>query len=124
MPCRQRKRRDPFNGPSLSQSFGYNQIEERDMHRIKSTDLPQSLGATLERAREETVVVTQGDRDLVVMFSAEHFAALQALARTARLTGTLTKGERAAIAAAQVPDETTQAAFLKSVEGVFQAGHS
>jgi hypothetical protein len=124
MPCQRRRRCDPYNGPSLSQSFGYNQNEERDMHRIKSTDLPQNLGATLERAREETVVVTQGDRDLVVMFSAEHFAALQALARAARLTGTLTERERAAIAAAEVPDETTQAAFLKAVEGVFPARHS
>jgi prevent-host-death family protein len=91
-------------------------MEKSPVQRVRSADLHQRLGETIDRARLEPVVVTRHDRDHVVILSAERYAALERMAHEARLTGTLTPAERTAIAAAEVPDEATQKAYLAKLD--------
>jgi PHD/YefM family antitoxin component YafN of YafNO toxin-antitoxin module len=80
--------------------------------RITSVEMHAKLGATIDRALVEPVVVTKHGRDHLVLLSAERYAALLATARQARRTGSLTPAEIAAAQNATVPSETEQARLL------------
>jgi prevent-host-death family protein len=80
--------------------------------RVTSLELHQKLGQTIDRARLEPVIVTKHDRDHVVILSAEQYAALQQGVRHARLSGSLSIGERALAAAATVPSKQEQKRYI------------
>lgn len=89
--------------------------------RVTSQELHTKPGAIIDRARLEPVVVTRHDRDHVVILSAERYAFLLKAARKARLTGSLTADERAAIGAAEVPSDAEQAQLLAEFEAAAAA---
>ena len=80
--------------------------------RVTSVELHQKLGQTIDKARQEPVIVTKHDREHVVILSAEHYAFLQQAARKARLTGSLTADERALAASAKVPSQAEQDRYM------------
>ena len=77
------------------------------MH-ITSVELHNKLGAMIDKALVEPIVVTKHNRDHVVIVSAERFAAMESAMRRVRLTGSLTVEELALIATAEVPNEADQ----------------
>jgi prevent-host-death family protein len=76
--------------------------------RITSVELHQRLGQTIDRARQEPVVVTKHDRDHVVILSAEEYADMRRTYRKARLTSSLTDAEMEQIDKARVPTKAEQ----------------
>jgi prevent-host-death family protein len=80
--------------------------------RITSVELHQRLGQTIDRARQEPVVVTKHDRDHVVILSAEEYAAMRQSYRKARLTGGLTEEEREQIMQSKAPSKAEQKRYL------------
>ena len=80
--------------------------------RITSVELHQRLGQTIDRARQEPVMVTKHDRDHVVILSAEEYAELRRTYRKARLTGGLTEEEREQIKQSKAPSKAEQKRYL------------
>jgi prevent-host-death family protein len=90
--------------------------------RVTSVELHQKLGQTIDKARVEPVVVTKHERDHVVIVSAERYALMANAMRKSRLTGSLTAEERALAAAAVVPSEADQAAYLAELAAAVEPG--
>jgi PHD/YefM family antitoxin component YafN of YafNO toxin-antitoxin module len=90
--------------------------------RVTSVELHQKLGQTIDKARVEPVVVTKHERDHVVIVSEERYAVMTRAMRSARLTGSLTAEERTLAAAAVVPSEADQAAFLTELAASIEPG--
>ena len=90
--------------------------------RITSVELHQRLGQTIDRARQEPVVVTKHDRDHVVILSAEAYAELRQSYRKARLTGSLTEEEREQIRQARVPSKAEQKRIMAEMADAVAAG--
>ena len=80
--------------------------------RITSVELHQRLGQTIDRARQEPVMVTKHDRDHVVILSAEEYAEMRQSYRKTRLTGGLTEEEREQIMQSKVPSKAEQKRYL------------
>jgi len=86
-----------------------------DDTRVTSVELHKQLGRTIDQARIAPVIVTKHDRDHVVIVSAEQYAVMAAALRQVRRTGSLSEAERAAVAAAEVPDEAVQRRYLAAL---------
>ena len=91
-----------------------------DDHRITSVELHNQLGQTIDRARQEPVVVTKHNRDHVVIMSAERYALMLGAVRKARLTGSLTPQEVALVSAAEVPSEAEQKRYLAKLAAAIE----
>jgi prevent-host-death family protein len=89
--------------------------------RVTSVELHQKLGHTIDRARQEPVVVTKHDRDHVVILSAEEYAFLKQAARRVRVTGSLSHYERSMAATSVVPSEADQERYLAQLAAAVDA---
>lgn len=89
--------------------------------RVTSLELHQKLGQMIDKARFEPVVVTKHDREHVVIVSAERYAFLLQAARRARVTGSLSREERALAGAATVPSEADQERILAELAAAVEA---
>jgi prevent-host-death family protein len=90
--------------------------------RITSVELHQKLGKTIDRARQEPVVVTKHDRDHVVIISAEEYADLRQSYRRARLTGSLSEEEIEQIKQARVPSKAEQKRLMAEMAEAVASG--
>jgi prevent-host-death family protein len=90
--------------------------------RITSVELHQRLGQTIDRARQEPVVVTKHDRDHVVILSAEEYASLLKGWRRVRLTNRMTADEIALARRAKVPTEAEQKQSLDDIAAAVETG--
>ena len=91
-----------------------------DQARVTSAELRKNLGQTINRARFEPIMVTQHDRNHVVILAAEEYSLLLQAARKARLTTSLTNKEIDHAALAVVPTLSEQEDYLAQLESALQ----
>lgn len=89
--------------------------------RVTTVELHQKLGQTIDQARIEPVVLTEHDREHVVILSAQYYKSLLRTARKARHIETLTDAEVAALTVAEVPPEAEQRRILAQFEAATTA---
>jgi prevent-host-death family protein len=76
-----------------------------DTAKVSTAELMRNFGPLADKALIEPVTITKNGRDRLVLLSVEEYARLKRRDRQVVLPGQLTADERAAIAAAMVPDQ-------------------
>ncbi len=73
--------------------------------KVSTAELVRNFGPLSDKALTEPLTITKNGRDRLILLSVEEYARLKRRDRVAIRAGALTEEERAAIAAAEVPEE-------------------
>jgi PHD/YefM family antitoxin component YafN of YafNO toxin-antitoxin module len=73
--------------------------------KVSTAELVRNFGVHADKALAEPVTITKNGRDRLVLLSVEEYERLRRRDREVIRPGQLTAGERAALAAAEVPAE-------------------
>jgi len=90
--------------------------------RITSVELHQRLGQTIDRARQEPVMVTKHDRDHVVILSAEEYAEMRQSYRKVGPINSMSDEDFEQLLIAKVPSEAEQKRIVAEMDAAVASG--